>query len=99
MERTKEELFRIFQESRKDFETTDNKTFLVYLPQNIGTYVPMESEEVECNFLNIEKRERDYWLLIERNEYESEKLLVLEYILFNWALGEGYLDAYLERKD
>ena len=97
MERTKEGLFKIFRDSCKELGTIDGKVFLVYLQDTF--LIPVENEWVENECLHIEKTSIGYYLHIANNEYENKNLEGLEYILFDWAISEGYLDAYLERKD
>ena len=66
----------------------------IYLTE--GSEVPTKPDYIQ-NYLHILKNkggDKKYYMLVDRGEYESDQIVDLENILFDWAKGEYHQGTY-----
>ena len=77
------------------YDWDDNKVNgFIYLPENRD--IPTAPDFID-NWLHIRENsnsDKKYYMLLDRGEYERDKLEDLENILFNWAEGEYHQGSY-----
>ena len=77
------------------YDWDDNKVDgFIYLPENRD--IPTAPDFID-NWLHIRENsnsDKKYYMLLDRGEYERDKLEDLENILFNWAEGEYHQGSY-----
>jgi len=77
------------------YDWDDNKVDgYIYLPENRD--IPTAPDFID-NWLHIRENDsgdKKYYMLLERSEYQSDQLIDLENILFEWANGEYHDGTY-----